>query len=172
MPAKRAVDARLWWTVAALVVAAGIVAAILLGGGDQSSVENAANSEDGIQFEVRSSECGLSSLSVASGAAAEPENGTFCLVRPLVRNLTEVQRRLEASCQFLIDQSGERYPPRQDIAALRETAGGLFKEGLGPLEVTSEFLSLYYDVSKGTEVSAVEFHASCGSPGVRIEVPA
>lgn len=160
------------WTLAAVVVTAGVVAAILLTGGDGTgTVEGSAGTEDGLRFEVRSTECGLSSLNVASGASASPENGTFCQVRLGVENLGQDQRKLQASCQYLFDSSGARHTPREDIAALRETSGGLFQEGLGALEVTPPNTSLFYDVAKGTKISAVEFHASCGSEGIRIELP-
>lgn len=155
-----------------VVVAAGVIAGITLSGNDDggSSVEGSVGTEGGYRFEVRSTECGLSSLNVSTGASATPENGTFCQVRIGVENLGEAPGRLDPSCQYMFDAEGTRHVPREDIAALRDVSGGLFQEGLGPYEVTPPNTAVFYDVALDTKVAAVEFHSSCNSEGVRIEL--
>jgi hypothetical protein len=162
------------WSLAGVIVAAGVVVALFIRDQLRTAipVAGAVGAEEGIEFEVVSGNCGASSVSVASGITAKPNRGTFCVVTFVAENLGEAPRTLDASCMYLIDRSGERYSPREDIAALRETSGGLFDEGLGPFERKPVAVGLYYDVPATTEAEAVEMHASCGSRGLHIELPA
>lgn len=159
------------WAVVGAVVAALVGFVIFQRLRPPVTVQGRTGMEEDLEFEVSATECGLPSVSFASGSASA-RNGTFCIVRPEIRNLEEDTHVLDAECQYLIDRAGNRYSPREDIAALEEASSVLFDQGLGPYEVTPAHVAFYYDVPEQTKPAQVELHASCGSRGLLFEVPA
>lgn len=74
---------------------------------------------------------------------------------------------MEPSCIYMIDRSERRHDPRLNDPVLRTLAD--LDETLGPFEFKRQS-SLYFDVPEGTEIAAVELHASCDSRGLRFSV--
>ena len=157
------------WIVGGVLIGLVVVTIVLMRSGDPVVVRGDAGSEDGLRFEVGSAACSATSLTVGS-RTLRPEQGTFCRVEFRVRNMTEDPRSLDASCQYLVDRSGERHSLREDIALISDISGGVFRPGLRPGAATPDYAALYYDVPEGTEMLAVELHSDCGSDGLRFDV--
>lgn len=170
MSAKRTTskrDPRLLWTAGVVAVAAVITIFVLVSGsGESPRVEGSVGIEEPVRFKVDSAGCGYSDVFTATGETISPEKGQFCVVRMEVRNLESPVHQLLASCQYVIDGSGARVPPRLDSEGLRSLAD--LDERLGPNEFRRAS-ALYYDVSKETEIAAVELHSTCDSEGIRID---
>ena len=160
------------WAFAATLVVAGVVAAVLAQWqlSTPVSVEGPTAREDDVEFTVLSASCDAVSLSAVSGTTAHPEKDVFCVVRLDVMNWSEDPVSLEAGCQYMIDRSGARHTPREDISALSEVSRGLFDEGIEGFQIAPS-VSLYYDVQEGTEAAAVELHSTCNSRGLNVPVP-
>ena len=123
---------------------------------------------DGFRFEVVNGDCGYASVVTATETILA-ERGVFCLVRFNLTHEGEQARRLDPSCQYLIDRSGTRHGQREDVLGFDETSRMAFERPVGPGEYIED-AALYYDVAKGTKAAAVEMHASCTGTGVRLRV--
>ena len=168
MATKRAAAprSRLWLRLALLAGAAAIVVVVILSGtGGPAEVDGTIGIEEPVRFKVDSAGCGYADVFLATGETVKPESGQFCVVRLELRNLDAPIHQLDASCQYMIDQSGARIPPRLDTPGLRTLAD--IDERLGPNEFRRAS-ALYYDVPESTKLASIELHATCDSDGIRI----
>jgi hypothetical protein len=165
---------------AAVAVGVGVVAALFLldgdggGDGDEPGVGRPQTAtvgmEESVRFQLLSGRCGYEVV-VTSRATVPPENGQFCLVRLDVRNLGDIPRSFDPSCQYLIDTAGGRHEQRHDVLPLDEATAEFFEQELAPKTLARD-IGLYYDVPLGIEAGAAEVHTSCESPGVLLDAVA
>jgi hypothetical protein len=145
-----------------LALAAAVGAFLWLRGEGPSAGEGPRGDLD---VELLTWRCGHESVVTASETI--PAEGDFCFVALDIANRGGEPRTLEPSCQFLLDDAGERYRVRADIMELDQAA----KAGFGrpiPRGAVVEVTALYFDVPKGTTPVALDIHASCVNPGLRV----
>ena len=167
------------WAWAAVAVLPAATAAFLLlvlpqdesAEPEASPAEPLVGTDDGFRFEIMDGRCGYANV-VTATETIEPERDEFCLVRLTVTNEGQERRRLDASCQFLIDGAGGRHTQREDVLPVDQTTWSVFGKRVAPGKSIQD-AALYYDVPEGTKARRVEMHGSCGSGGIvlRVEDP-
>lgn len=121
-----------------------------------------------VAFDVLDADCGYQNVVTAQGSIP-PQQGEFCLVRVTITNQGGEAARLDPSCQFLVSETGERYPPRPDVLEVDEASNQAVQAPIGPGQVVED-AGLYYDVPAGTKPSAAEFHTACEEELIRVDL--
>jgi len=93
--------------------------------------------------------------------------GEFVIVRVDVTNNGKAAKRLDSSCQFLVNGSGQQLAPSPAILSTKDALK--FVQWLNPGDTVKNTLVLF-DVAPGTEALNVDLHQSPSSAGVMVKL--
>lgn len=168
-------------TVASLLVVAGIGYSSMAGlnaatRSSQSGIESTANLKPAASigktiqagsfaFVVTSVQRPGRTLASRSGTD-EVAQGEFVIVRVDVTNVGGKAKKLNATDQFVISHTGQRFAPSPAITSL-QNADKIFLTAINPGS-TVIGAPLLFDVPPGTRVASIELHDSTSSTGVQV----
>lgn len=106
---------------------------------------------------------------LTSQLGKETAQGEFVIVRVDVTNVGGVAKPFTVTCQFLVNDKGQRFAPSSAIMSLKG-ADEVFAKRISP-GTTVTGAQLLFDVAQGTKIVSVELHDSLSSAGVQVKLP-